>query len=92
MYLCTAPSASETPRRPDTRTRYETAVAAESADADDDGSDVVLVALEEASRAVDAALNATVQRLFTPSTASKGYGFLCPTPCGFMSSIALMIF
>ena len=51
----------------DDRTRYETVVAAESAD-----SDVVLVALEEASRAVDAALNATLERLFSHVSTSKG--------------------
>ena len=51
----------------DDRTRYETVVAAESAD-----SDVVLVALEEASRAVDAALNATIERLFSSASKSQG--------------------
>ena len=88
LYLCAAASAGA-PRRPDIRTRYETAAAAAESGgggAGADGSDVVLIALEEASRAVDAALNATVHRLFTPSTASTGYGFIWP--CRLLCSAA----
>ena len=52
------------------RDRYETA--SESA-AD---SDVVLVALEEATEAVDAALNATLERLFSPASTAKRQVFM----------------
>ena len=67
-----APSvAPVTPTGRDDRTRYETAAAAAVSESSV-ASDVVLVALEEASRAVDAALNATLERLFSPASQSKG--------------------
>ena len=34
-------------------------------------SDLILVALEEATEAVDAALNATLERLFSPASTAK---------------------
>ena len=72
-YLSFFPAPSVAPVVPtggDDRTRYETAAAAVSERSVD--NDVVLVALEEASRAVDAALNATLERLFSPASQSKG--------------------
>jgi hypothetical protein len=53
--------------QPNDRNRYETG----SVGGDDDGSSLVLVALEEASQSVDRAINATVARLFSGQRADN---------------------
>ena len=64
--------ATARPTGQDDRDRYETAAAAAAAAAESAAdSDVVLVALEEATEAVDAALNATLERLFSPASTAK---------------------
>ena len=63
--------ATARPTGQDDRDRYETAAAAAAAAESAADSDVVLVALEEATEAVDAALNATLERLFSPASTAK---------------------
>ena len=75
-FSVSAPSvATARPTGQDDRDRYETAAAAAAAESAAD-SDVVLVALEEATEAVDAALNATLERLFSPASTAKRQVFM----------------
>ena len=62
--------ATARPTGQDDRDRYETA-SESTAD-----SDLILVALEEATEAVDAALNATLERLFSPASTAKRQVFM----------------